>query len=358
MALSLPDSSCCFHLRMTLPGDVRYADVADPDTECDAMTEYALVADLGGTRTRVALADRAGKVHHRVVAPTDAHTGREAVVARLLTALQGVASQVRREQLVGVGVSLAGPTDPQTGKMHNPPNLPGWDGYSLKPFLRERLSLEASFGNDANLAALAEHTHGAGRPYSHMVYMTLSTGIGGGVILDGRLYTGAHGYAGEVGHITIDRNGPVCNCGNVGCLEAMASGTAVARMAAERIASGEAAGFPGSKASAPDARAVFEAARSGDSVAKSIVREVSTNLGVGIVSLLHAFDPEAIVVGGGMSENLNLLLPGVDREIELHAMAHQRRGIPIVKSELGDDVGLIGAAVLAFEAYDGGVWSA
>ena len=316
------------------------------------MDEYALVADLGGTRMRVALVDRAGLMHHRSTAPTDAHTGRDAVVERLVVAFEHAISEAGPARLIGVGVSLAGPTDPETGVMHNPPNLPGWDGYSLKPLLETRLSLRASFGNDATLAAVAEHKHGAGRPYRHMVYMTLSTGIGGGVIIDGRLYTGARGYAGEIGHVTIDRNGPTCNCGNVGCLEAMASGTVVARMAAERLSSGEATSLLGSEGAVPDAQAVFEAARAGDAVAEGIVQEVATNLGIGIVSLLHAFDPEAIVIGGGLSQSLDLLLPGVDREIELHSMAHQRQGVLVIRSELGDDVGLLGAAVLAFAAHD------
>lgn len=294
------------------------------------MTEYVLVADLGGTRMRAALADRLGRIHNRTTAPTRAHEGKEHVVKRFVALLQETASSIAPERPISVAVAQASPTDPNTGEMHNPPNLPGWNGYSLKPLLQDSFTLEASFGNDANLAALAEHEHGAGRPYSHMVYMTLSTGIGGGVILDGKLHTGAGGFAGEVGHISIDRNGPTCNCGNVGCLEAMASGTAVARMAKERIASGEVAESQWAAVGAPDARAVFEAARSGDPVAKSIVREVSTNLGIGIVSLIHAFDPEAIVIGGGLSNSLDLLLPGVTGEIELHAMAQQRGRVTIL----------------------------
>ena len=131
----------------------------------------------------------------------------------------------------------------------------------------------------------------------------------------------------------------------------MASGTAVARMAVERLSSGEATSLS-DEGAAPDAHAVFEAARSGDAVAEGIVKEVATNLGIGIVSLLHAFDPEAIVIGGGMSQSLDLLLPGVNSEIRLHSMAHQRKGVPVVRSELGDDVGLLGAAVLAFAAHD------
>jgi len=211
------------------------------------MNQYALVADLGGTQMRVALVDRVGQMQHWSMAPTDAHTGRDAVVERLVYAFECAISEIRPERPIGVGVSLASPIDAGTGVMHNPPNLPGWDGYSLKSVLGERLSLRVSFGNDAALAAVAEHMHGAGRPYRHMVYMTLSTGIGGGVIIDGRLYTGARGYAGEIGHVTIDRNGPTCNCGNVGCLEAMASGTAHKSVRQRGCCSGRTGGIRGGK---------------------------------------------------------------------------------------------------------------
>ena len=321
------------------------------------MTQHALSADLGGTQIRVALVDRNGRVSARRATPTLAHQGREDVLARFMAAVDAVASGIAPSSLVGVGVCMPGPIDPDSGVLFNPPNLPGWDGFSLKPILENRLALKVWVGNDATLAALAEHVYGAGRGYKHLVYMTLSTGIGGGIIVDGKLYTGHRGFAGEVGHITIDRNGPQCNCGNVGCLEAMASGTAVARMARERLAGGaprvlrELAGGDLDKV---DARMVAEAAASGDALAQAIMEEVGTNLGIGIVSLLHAFDPEVIVIGGGMSASLDLFLPGITGEIERHAMVQQGGRVPVVKSELGDDVSLLGAAALAFDEWDEG----
>ena len=274
---------------------------------------------------------------------------------RLVEALVRLASSAEADAPVGVGVSVASPTDPDTGVMYNPPNLPGWDGFSLKPVLEDKLSLKASVANDATLAALAEHRYGAGRGHKNMIYVTVSTGIGGGVIIDGRLYTGSRGFAGELGHITIDRKGPICNCGNAGCLEAMASGTAVARMARERLAAGEPSVLlerADGGADEVSARTVAEAATSGDALASDIMQEVGTNLGIGIVSLLHAFDPEIIVIGGGMSESLELLLPGIAQEVERHAMAQHRGGLRLAKSKLGDDVSLVGAGALAFDAYE------
>ena len=319
--------------------------------------QYALAADLGGTAIRVALVDRQGRAFHRYATPTMAHQGRECVLDRLVGALRRVAAHADRDSLVGVSLCAPGPVDPDTGVVYNPPNLPGWDGYNAKPVLEEDLSLKATIANDATLAALAEHVHGAGRGYRYMVYVTLSTGIGGGVILDGRLYTGARGFAGEIGHMTIDRNGPVCKCGNVGCLEALASGTAVARMACERLASGEPSSLLERACGDPDkvdARMVAEAARSGDKTAQGIVREVASNLGHGMVSIIHAFDPEVIVVGGGMSRSLDLLLPGIVRQIERHALTARQGRVPVVKSELGDDVSLLGAAALAFDTHERG----
>ena len=321
------------------------------------MKTHALAADLGGTNTRVALLDKDGRMSHRRSFPTVASQGRDAVMERLADGLERAIAQVDRSSVVGVGVSVASPTDPETAVMYDPPNLPGWDGFSPKPVLEDRMSLKVAVANDATLGALAEHRYGAGRGHRHMVYITVSTGIGGGVVLDGELYTGSRGFAGEVGHITIDRNGPQCNCGNLGCLEVMASGTAVARMARERLSSGESSVLldaAGGDLGKVDAPMVAEGAKSGDALAQSIMDEVSTNLGIGIVSLIHVFDPDVIVIGGGMSQNLDMMLPGIARVIDQRAMSQHRGRMPVVRSRLGDDVSLMGAAALAFKAYGGG----
>lgn len=321
------------------------------------MTQHVLVADLGGTRTRVALVDRDGTIVQRHATETLASEGRDRVMNRLAEALEYVANTTDRKTLVGIGLSVASPTDPETGEMYNPPNLPGdeWHLFSPKPMLEERFSLPVSLANDATLGAIGEHAYGAGRGYKNMIYMTISTGIGGGVIMDGKLYTGWKGFAAEIGHITIDRNGPLDNCGNVGCLEVLASGTAIARMARERLDAGRTSTLPDiaeGDLENIDARMVADAAKSGDDLSKELMDEAATNLGIGIVSLMHVFDPEAIVVGGGMTQNLDMLLPGITREIRRHAMAHLRERNPIVLSELGDDVSLLGAAALSFETYD------
>jgi glucokinase len=251
---------------------------------------------------------------------------------------------------------MPGPVDPETGILYNPPNLPGWDRFSLKPVFEQEFGVSVFVGNDANCAALAEHRYGAGRGHRHVIYLTVSTGIGGGIIIDNKLFAGRSGFGAELGHMTIDRNGPQDNCGNVGCLEALASGTAVGRMGRERLLSGETSsmlGLAGGVIENVNARVVSDAALAGDSVAMSIMQEVATNLGIGVVSILHAFDPDVIIIGGGMSNSLDQLLPGINAEIDRHSMGNFHGRRPIVKSELGDDVGILGAAALVFSGLEG-----
>ena len=316
------------------------------------MAEYALVADVGGTQTRVALADPAGNISVRHSTPTLANEGRDAVMGRLAAALEHVAS-AQPSAIKGVGISLASPVEPGTGVMYSPPNLgPEWHLYTPIPFLQERLALPVLAENDATLGALGEHAFGAGRGCANMIYMTVSTGIGGGIIINDRLYTGSNGFGSEIGHMTIDQNGPIDNCGNVGCLEALASGTALARMARDRLRAGESSAIfdiAGGDIEAVDARAVVEAARQGDALALSLTQDVARSLASGIISLMHIFDPQLIVIGGGLGQNLDMFLPTIESEVKRRAMAHFQGSVPVAQSRLGDDVSLLGAAALVFQ---------
>ncbi|MCY4579326.1 MAG: ROK family protein [Chloroflexi bacterium] len=315
------------------------------------MADYALVADVGGTQTRVALVDPAGSITARHSTATLAHEGRDAVMERLAGALQHVAS-TQPTDIKGIGLSLASPVEPGTGVMYNPPNLgPEWNLYTPVPLLQERLSLPVVAENDATLGALGEHAFGAGRGSSNMVYMTVSTGIGGGVIINDRLYTGTSGFGGEIGHMTIDQNGPLDNCGNIGCLEALASGTALARMAQERLRAGESSlilELAGGSVDDADARMVVQAARQGDPLARSLVQDIARSLASGVITLMHIFDPQLIVIGGGLGQNLDMFMPTIQSEVKRRAMAHFQGAVPVAKSQLGDDVSLLGAAALIF----------
>ena len=320
------------------------------------MVELALAVDMGGTQMRVALVDRQGQIVHRDVEPTLADQGRDDILERMAALLRREMARASQDRIVGIGASVPGPTDTATGTVYHPANLPGWGVFSPTETLEQALSQTVTLANDGNLAALAEHRYGAGRGSRHVIYMTISTGIGGGLVLNNRLYLGSGGFAGEIGHMTIDRNGPRCQCGNFGCLEVMASGTAIARMARERLSSerdSEVLRLANGDADGVDAPIVFQAAKSGDRMAAELVDEASFNLGIGIASLLNIFNPEVIVVGGGVSENLDVMIPQINRAVEERAMPQVKGPAPLVKAGLGDSVSLVGAGALAFAVNDG-----
>ena len=189
-----------------------------------------------------------------------------------------------------------------------------------------------------------------------MIYITVSTGIGGGLVVDGKVYAGSKGFAGEVGHMVIDPEGPVCECGSRGCLESLSSGTAVAREARRRLSSGEQStimDLVGGRIEDVTSVVVTEAARAGDGAARAIIEDAATNLGIGMANLILAFDPGVIVIGGGMSQSLDLMMPGITREVDWHATRYLGSRTPVIKSELADDVSLLGAAALAISDHGG-----
>ena len=316
----------------------------------ESAEKYVVGVDLGGTRLRVALADQAGVIVRRRAVPTLAEEGRNAVIGRVLAEIRAVLEPLPLPSLARVAVAVPGPVDPWQGIVYRPPNLPGWGDVPLKSILEQELTVPVVLGNDANLAALAEHHFGAGRGVSYLVYLTVSTGVGGGVINADKLLLGAWGGAAEIGHVTIDLDGPLCSCGNHGCLEAMASGKAIAHEAARRIATGTVSVLTervGGDLEQLRADAVVQAARDGDQLAGQVIDWASYNLGVGIANLLHLFDPALIIIGGGVANAWDLLHPPMTRAIRERAMEAYANRTKIVRSELGDDVGLLGSVALA-----------
>lgn len=313
---------------------------------------HVIGIDLGGTRLRVALANRAGNIIRHRVLPTLAEEGRNAVLGRLIAEARTILDPINLVDLAMVAVAVPGPVDPFSGIVYRPPNLPGWGDIELKSILEEELTVPVIVGNDANLAALAEHHFGAGRGASHLVYVTMSTGIGGGIVNDGELFLGAWGGAAEIGHMTIDLNGPRCSCGNFGCLEAMASGSAITREAARRIASGSTSVLTERVHRNLDelrTQLIVQAAQEGDPLANQVITWAAYNLGVGLANVMHLFDPNVIVIGGGVSNAWNLLMPTIQRALRERAMEVYVRRTRIVRSELGDDAGMLGAVALAID---------
>ncbi len=293
------------------------------------MTRLALGIDLGGTNLRAAVLESSGSVLRRMSISTDAGGGPSVIIAQMLhlaSALGGL------EGIDAVGVSAPGPLDSGTGCIIAIPTLPGWENYPLRQVLAEKFARPVILENDGIAAAFGEWTYGAGRGLSHMVYVTVSTGIGGGVVADGRLLRGARGMAGHIGHMMISPDGPRCACGGTGCFEAHASGTAFSAEARK-------AGFA-------DARAVVKAARTGDAAAVALVEREADLLGYGFASLLHLYAPQRLVVGGGMSDALDLMQDRIMAQINRLAMP-PFRAVDVVRAALGDNCGLVGAAALA-----------
>ena len=313
----------------------------------------SLVMDLGGNWIRVALATVGGDLVWRDRQPTDAEAGRQAVIDRVESLLTEAISHADGREVVGVGMALASPVDPESGIMYNPPNLPALDGVSFKSIWEQKLDCPVMVGNDATLAALGEYRYGSGSGARTLVYMTISTGIGGGVVIDGRPLMGAYGMAGELGHMCVDRNGPRCKCGHVGCLEIIASGTAIGDRARKQVEEGVGPVIRELVAGDLDritSETVFEAATRGDTAAVAILDDVGAALGAGLVNILHIFNPDVIVLGGGVSSNWDYLRPSVESYIESHAMSHVlKSGFRLSISTLGDEIGLLGAAALVWQ---------
>lgn len=306
--------------------------------------KYIVAIDMGGTRFRVALADPLGHFHHRKSYPTRPHDGRDVVISRIARAARDAIAPHPLNNILAIGLGAPGPLDPRAGIIFTPPNLPDWVNVPLKAMLEEMLDLPVHVGNDANLAALGEHRFGAGKGMDDLVYLTVSTGIGSGIIAGGRLLLGQDGLAGEAGHMSI-AEGPQCKCGNYGCLEILASGTSIARIAGERIAAGEESAIPMFTRSTLTAEAVVAAARAGDALAQDVMSRAANYLGVGVVNLVHLFNPRAVIIGGGVSQAGDMLFGPVRRAVAERAMPNFRN-VTIMPADLGDDVGLYGAVAL------------
>jgi glucokinase len=312
------------------------------------MRPCAVGIDLGGTQVRAGLFDEDGNVIKRKAISTAASAGPDVVLNQLLEAAMIVSEGVPIDHIVGVGVSAPGPLDAQNGIALSIPTLAGFVNVPLTRMLEDRIGLPVWLENDGIAAAFGEWRFGVGRGYSSFVYLTVSTGIGGGVVSDGRLLRGRQGMAGHVGHMTIIRDGEQCPCGNKGCWEAYGSGPAFARRAQER-AKATATKLLLADEEPIDGRAVFAAAAKGDALACELVLEEADILGIGITNLLHLYSPEVVVIGGGMANEFDVLHPGIVARIRSSAMP-PFRDTPIVRAALGENSGLVGAAALAFDA--------
>ena len=307
-----------------------------------------IALDLGGTKLLSGVVDDEGVVRERVVSATDT-SSEDAVIAQVEDAVDGLMD----DDIGAIGIGIPSTIDQRKGQAIDSVNIPLSD-VPLRDRLRERFGIPVAIENDANAAALAEHRLGAGRGSRHLVMLTLGTGVGGGLILDGQLYRGAIGAAAELGHITLDLNGPPCQgrCPGRGHLEALASGTAAdgyAREAAERNPEGD-LGRAAAEGTTVDARLAVELAANGPGDARDVLDHVGLHLGVGIATFVNVFNPELVVLGGGFARAGDLLFEPARRYVAEHALSPARDEVKIVPALLGVEAGLIGAGLAGFEA--------
>jgi len=313
-----------------------------------------LAVDLGGTKIITAVILSTGEIICRKYSLTLADEGPRPVINRLSSAVAETMAQakLKTSDIAGIGIAAAGIIDVNEGVVTTSPNLPGWRNVSLRDIIAERLGLTTYLINDANAAILGEHRFGAGIGFDNIIYLTVSTGIGGGIIIDGELYSGADGCAGELGHMTIEADGPQCHCGNFGCLEAMTSGWAVAKEATMRINRGERSSIielVDGRLERVTAETVAMAARRGDQLACDIVAKAANYLGIGLANLVNIFNPELIIIGGGLSKMGDMLLKPARKVLKERAFRLPARTVHIVRARLGSNAGIVGAAAYVFD---------
>lgn len=313
---------------------------------------YVLGIDIGGTKLAAGVVTLSGEVISQDRVPTLAAQGPDPVIDRLIALCRHVVelAGVAWSDIAAAGVGCGGPLDPNTGVIMEPPNLPGWIDIPLVQRLQDALGISVYLDNDANAAALGEHRFGAGQGVANMVYLTISTGIGGGIIIDNQLYQGQNGNAGEIGHMSVVFNGRECNCGSRGCLEAYASGTNIAARAREAVLAGEPSRLVELAGGLPDkinGEVVDQAIRAGDPVATRIWDETMEILGAGIANVINIFNPSRVVLGGGITNFGDRLFSPIRRIALSRAMGPLAQVVDIVPAELGGQVGVLGAAAVA-----------
>lgn len=304
------------------------------------MSAKVVAVDLGGTKTAVALVDTNFKILNLITLPT--YKQKEVLVNNLIAKIKKLAPYQ------GVGLAVAGTVD-SSGLIVSAPNLP-LAGINIKELLNKALAARVFLDNDANLAALGEKTKGIAKPFDNFILLTLGTGIGGGIFLNGQLYRGYQGAAGEIGHMVIQTGGPLCACGRSGCLEALASGTALIRQAEQLMHKKPTANLTqaSQQKQTLDGRFLAERAKQGDSDALQLWQQLGYYLGVGIGSLINIFNPEAVVLSGGLMAEANLFLEEAKQAASQTVIDTRAQKTPIISGRLGPEAGIIGAAALAF----------
>ena len=305
------------------------------------MTPYAIGVDLGGTNLRVAAIDAAGQVLNRISTPANYADGPQHLITDIVASVHQIRAEAGVETLYGVGIGVPGYIDMRAGIIVGAANLPGFEGFPIRDEIQRHLGTPIILENDANAAALGEMWMGAGRDVKDMILLTLGTGIGGGIIIDGQVLRGTQGMAGEFGHMTVFPDGNPCGCGNYGCLEKHASATAIAAM-------GRMMHFQRDISTAAD---VFELAKAGNPRAKMVFEAMGRALGIALASLMNVFNFPLYVLSGGPLPAWDFFAPSMFTEVKRRSFTYSRTNPRVEQALLGADAGLFGAAYLPLEPH-------
>ncbi|MFH1836623.1 MAG: ROK family protein [Candidatus Omnitrophota bacterium] len=317
------------------------------------MKKYIIGVDIGGTKIAAGITDQKGRLKSKVMIPTFARKGFKTSISQVYKAVNDVIekSGIKKSAVKGIGVCAPGPLDPVTGIVYNPPNLPGWKNVLLADMMKKTFHKPVALENDANAAGIAEVLWGSAKGYKHVFYVTVSTGIGTAVIIDGKIYHGKNGMAGEGGHATInyDDKRAVCNCGNVGCIETLASGPATVKSFLSKYKK-----VKNKKAFARHLTSVDkdvltmkdigDAAKKGNKYAKEHIEKQAEMIGIWLGSMISVLDPEIIVIGGGVSNSGRIFFDGIKKTIPKHTINKKAGETKVVRARLRHDVGILGAA--------------
>lgn len=310
---------------------------------------YVVGIDMGATHLGMVVTDFSAHVREEREFPLSVNDGPAQCLPAIDSHLREMLSHagLTLKNITAVGIGVPGPVVADAGAVSAPPIMPGWDGYPIRDHLQNLWGCPVSLGNDAELGALGEWAYGAGRGEQNLAYIKVGTGVGAGLLLQGQIYRGTTGSAGEIGHITIQDGGPLCTCGNRGCLEAIAGGRAIARRASEAVKAGRRTQLASIDPAHITARDVASAARLGDLVAQQVLTEAGAYLGIAIASLVNLFNPSMVVVGGGVSQVGDLLLEPIRKAVRERSLRSAAQAVRITAAVLGRRSSSIGAVVQA-----------
>jgi glucokinase len=301
--------------------------------------KYIIAIDLGGTNLKLALVDLKYKIRDKLVLSTQRFSKKESLILAISSSVKKLIENncLTRSNILGVGLGLPGPIDVYKGIVHFFPNIPGWKEVNLRHILKRRLRLPVFLDNDANLMSLAEYKFGAAKGSRYALCITLGTGVGGGIIIEGNIYRGADNATGEIGHLPINEKGPRCNCGGRGCLETYIGNNSIKNKAKKLFKRNI------------SLEELSTLAKKKNKQALAIWSDVAAKLGIALVGLTNLFNPDCIVIGGGVANAGRILFDKVKEVVKRQAMTVQGRHVKILKAKLGNDAGLIGAAIFVKE---------